>query len=111
MSRLLWNDALVCSVRIGGEGLAMGSTVMAKILPFVRRCKVFGPDATVAMGEAYDKAIGTIHPDAESQFVVRELIAKRIIQIAQKGVVDRDQLCTSAAQTTILFGISALARA
>ena len=52
-----------------------------------------------------------IHPHAESQFVVRELIAKRIIQIAQKGVVDRDQLCTSAAQTTILFGISALARA
>jgi hypothetical protein len=38
------------------------------------------------------------------------MIAKRIIQIAQKGV-DRDQLCTSAAQTTILFGISALARA
>ena len=89
----------------------MGSRLMAQILSFVRRCKVFGPDATVAMGEAYDKAIGTIHPDAESQFVVRELIAKRIIQIAQKRVVDRDQLCTSAAQTTILFGISALARA
>ena len=83
----------------------MGSTLMAQILPFVRRCKVFGPDATLAMGEAYDKAIGTIHPDAESQFAVRELIAKRIIQIAQKDVVDRDQLCTSAAQTTILFGI------
>jgi len=46
------------------------------------------------MGEAYDKAIGTIYPDAELQFVVRELIAKRIIQMARKGVVDRDQLCT-----------------
>ena len=86
----------------------MGSTLMAQILPFVRRCKVFGPDATLAMGEAYDKAIGTIYPDAESRFVVRELIAKRIIRMAQKGVVDRDQLCTSAAQTTILFGVSAL---
>jgi len=31
--------------------------------------------------------------------------------MAQKGVVDRDQLCTSAAQTTILFGVSALGRA
>jgi hypothetical protein len=51
----------------------MGSTLMAQILPFVRRCKIFGPDATLAMGEAYDKAIGTIHPNAESQFVVREL--------------------------------------
>jgi hypothetical protein len=83
---------------------------MAQILP-IRRYKAFDPDATFAMGRAYDKAMGTIHPDAESQFVVRELIAKRIIQIAQKDVVDRDQLCTSAAQTTILFGISALARA
>jgi hypothetical protein len=85
----------------------MGSTLMAQILPFVRHCKVFGPDATLAMGEAYDKAIGTIHPDAESQFVIRELIAKRIIQMAQKGVVNRDQLCTSAAQTAILFGVCA----
>ena len=84
---------------------------MAQILPFVRRSNVFNTDATLAMGEAYDKAISTIHPEAESQFVVRELIAKRIIQIAQKGVVDRDQLCTSAAQTTILFAISPLARA
>jgi hypothetical protein len=84
---------------------------MTQILPFVRRCNVFDPDATLAMGEAYDKAIGTIHPDAESQFVVRELIAKRIIGIAQKGVIDRDRLCTSAAQMTILFGISALERA
>ena len=63
---------------------------MAQILP-IRRYKAFDPDATWAMGAAYDKAIGTIHPDAESQFVVRELIAKRIIGIAQKGVVDRDQ--------------------
>ena len=72
MRRLLWNAALVLLVRIGGEGLAMGSTLMAQILPFVRRCKVFSPDATSAMGEAYDKAIGTIHPDAESQFVVHD---------------------------------------
>ena len=78
---------------------------MAQILPFVRRRNAFDADATSAMGEAYDKAIGTIHPDAESEFVIRELIAKRIIQMAHKGVVDRE-LCTSAAQTTILFGVS-----
>ena len=83
---------------------------MAQILPFVSRCNVFNPDATLAMGEAYDRAIST-NPDAESQFVVRELIAKRIVRMALKGVVDRDQLCTSAAQTTILFGVSALDRA
>jgi hypothetical protein len=82
-------------------------TLMAQILPFVRRRNAFDADATSAMGEAYDKAIGTIHPDAESQFVIRELIAKRIIQMARKGVVDRDQLCTSATQTAILFVVCA----
>jgi hypothetical protein len=84
---------------------------MAQILPFIRRSSVFAPDVTLAMGEAYDKAISTIYPDAESQFIVRELIAKRIIRMAQKGGADRDQLCTSAAQMTILFGVSALDRA
>jgi hypothetical protein len=79
--------------------------MVAQILPFIRRSSVFTPDVTLAMGDAYDRAIGTIHPDAESQFVVRELIAKRIIKIAH------DQLCASAAQTTILFGVSALDRA
>ena len=54
---------------------------MAQILP-IRRYKAFDPDATWAMGEAYDKAIGTIYPDAETRFVVRELIAKRIIRMA-----------------------------
>jgi hypothetical protein len=39
------------------------------------------------MGEAYDKAIATIYTDAQSQFVVRELIAKRIIRVAQKGLL------------------------
>jgi hypothetical protein len=77
---------------------------MAHILP-IRRYKAFDPDATWAMGAAYDKAIGTVHPDAESQFAIRELIAKRIVRMAQKGVVDRDQLCTSTAQTSILFGV------
>ena len=67
--------------------------VVAQILPFIRRSNVFAPDVALAMGEAYDKAIGTVYPDAESRIVVRELIAKRVIRMAQKGVVDRDQLC------------------
>ena len=81
--------------------------MVAQILPFIRRRNAFDADATSAMGDAYDKAISTIHPDDESQFVIRELIAKRVIQMAQRGVVDRYQLCTLAAQTTILFGVCA----
>ena len=69
---------------------------MAQILPFVRRRNVFEPDVTLAMGDAYDKAIATIPTEAQSLFVVRQLIAKRIIRMAQKGVVDRDQLCVWA---------------
>jgi hypothetical protein len=84
--------------------------MVAQILPFIRRSSVFPLEATLAMGEAYDRAMGTI-PDAKSQCVVRELIAKRIIKMAQRGIVDRDQLCASATQTTILFGVSALDRA
>ena len=57
-----------------------------------RRCNVFDPDATLAMGEAYDKAIATIHTDAQSQFVVRELSAKRIIRMAQKRAVTNSAL-------------------
>jgi hypothetical protein len=64
---------------------------MAEILPFPRRYNVFDPDATLAMGEAYDRAIAA-NADVQSQFVVRELIAKRIIRKARKGVFDRDQL-------------------
>jgi len=69
---------------------------MAQILRFIRRCNVFEPDVTLAMGDAYDKAMATISTEAQSQFVVRELIARRIIRMAQKGVVDRDQLCVWA---------------
>src|SRR5262249_20201758 len=81
-----------CTRLFGGEP-TIGAALMAQILPFVRRRNVFDPDATLAMGDAYDKAIATIQTDAQSQFVVRELIAKRIIRMAQKGVIDRRQLC------------------
>ena len=43
----------------------------------------------------YD-AIATIPTEAQSQFVVRGLIARRIIRMAQKGMLDRDQLCVWA---------------
>ena len=69
---------------------------MAQILPFPWRHDVFEPDATSAMGLAFDKAIAIIDPPAESRIVVRELIAKRIIRTARKGQLDREQLCRSA---------------
>jgi len=41
---------------------------MAQILRFIRRCNVFEPDVTLAMGDAYDKAMATISTEAQSQF-------------------------------------------
>ena len=63
-------------IRIDARSAIEETTLMAQILPFVRRRNAFDADATSAMAEAYDKAIGTIPPDAGSQFVIRELIAK-----------------------------------
>jgi hypothetical protein len=52
---------------------------MAEILQFRPRLTVFAPELTLAMGDAYDKAIAAL-PNSDSGFMVRELLAKRIIQ-------------------------------
>ena len=67
---------------------------MADIIQFPRRLKVFDPDLTEKMGNAYDKAISTL--DEHAELIVRELIAKRIIRMAQSGEADPELLCTSA---------------
>ena len=69
--------------------------VMADIIPFPRRLKVFDPDLTTTMGNAYDQAMSTLD-DRRSELAIRELIAKRIIRMAQSGEVDPELLCTSA---------------
>jgi hypothetical protein len=69
---------------------------MGQILRFTHHQNVFDPDATAAMSEAYDQAIAALHNGAESEPVIRELIAKRILRTAQTGEVDRDRLCRSA---------------
>lgn len=68
---------------------------MADIIPFPRRVKVFDPDLTTMMCDAYDKAMSTLD-DGRSELVIRELIAKRIVRMAQSGEVDAEFLCTSA---------------
>ena len=46
------------------------------------------------MGNAYDKAVSTL--DERTELIVRELIAKRIIRMAQGGEADSEFLCSSA---------------
>jgi len=66
---------------------------MADILQFRPRLNVFAPEQTSAMGYAYDKAIATL---ADSELVVRELVAKRIVRLARRGECDPEHLCSSA---------------
>jgi len=56
---------------------------------------VFGPEATAAMGEAFDTAFKELHCAGEPE-VVRELIAKRIIASASMGELDPARLRTAA---------------
>ena len=68
---------------------------MADILHFRPRLNVFAPELTAAMADAYDKAIAAL-PDTESERVVRELVAERIIRLARRGERDAEHLCSSA---------------
>ena len=71
---------------------------MASVLPFVK--SDFDDEATRRMGEAFDAACEGL-PDTGQAALVREIIAKRIIEAARKG--ERDH---SLAQCrTSRFGI------
>jgi hypothetical protein len=61
------------------------------VIPFFRD-KAFEPQATQIMGAAYDKACETLHGVAQAE-LVKEIIAKRIVQVAQSGERDPERLC------------------
>ena len=62
--------------------------------PSTEHC-VFEPEATAAMGEAFDAACEELHCTSQPE-VVREFIAKRIIVCASKGELDSVRLRAAA---------------
>ncbi len=68
---------------------------MADIIQFRPRLSVFAPELTSAMGDAYDRAIAAL-PDIQTELLLRELVAKRIIRLARRGERDPEHLCSSA---------------
>ena len=64
---------------------------MASILPFTRDKSDFDDEATRLMGEAFDAACKGLR-DTGQPTVVREVIAKRIIEAAKKGERDPARL-------------------
>jgi hypothetical protein len=57
-----------------------------------RQGMFFGPDATRAMGAAFDKVCSTLG-DNDQPNVVKEVIAKKIIELVRKGDSNPDHLC------------------
>ena len=68
----------------------------ADILPFIQG-RSFDVAATLAMGEAYDKARRMLHDGGQPK-LVQEIIAKRIIELASQGIHDPDELARRVLQ-------------
>ena len=69
---------------------------MANVLPFFQGA-AFDDDATQVMGKAFDRACQSLHDNGQPD-LVRQIIAKRIIEVARKGERDPDELCARALQ-------------
>jgi hypothetical protein len=75
-------------------GVLRGSSVASNIVPFLKDGS-FDPDAVRVMGDAFDRARKLLH-DRGQPGVVQEIIAKRIIAIAEGGERDPDKMCKLA---------------
>ena len=64
---------------------------MADVLPFFQGA-AFDDDATQVMGKAFDRACQSLHDNGQPD-LVRQIIAKRIIEVARKGERDPPMNC------------------
>jgi hypothetical protein len=71
---------------------------MGQIPQFIRPYDVFDPETLVILGEAYDKALASLH-DRGQPLLVREIMAERIFDLATMGERDPDRLCKAALGT------------
>jgi hypothetical protein len=66
---------------------------MAHIIDFIRPTDgAFDPETTALLSRAFEKACAELHDDGQP-IIVREIIARRIIEIAARGERDLEQLC------------------
>ena len=56
----------------------------------------FDPETVKILCEAYDKARRSLHDRGRQPHIVNEVIAGRIIALAQQGERDPDRLCAAA---------------
>ena len=65
--------------------------------------RAFDPEATHSLCIAFDKVCGTITEADRSEFV-KELIARRVIALAERGERDPDKLAEAATASLGLHG-------
>ena len=75
--------------------------MVADILPFLQGAS-FDPETTRVMGAAYDKASKMLH-DRGQPYIVQEVIARNIIELARTGERDPDKICE---RVMIAFGFN-----
>jgi hypothetical protein len=68
-------------------------------MPF--RNEAFEPEALKAMSAAYEKACAAIQPGPHAG-LAKEVLAKRIIALAQGGCTDPERLCSEVLK---IFGL------
>jgi hypothetical protein len=69
---------------------------MAQIIDFIRPTDgAFDAEATALLAQAFEKACAALH-DRGQPVIVREIIARRIIEIAGRGERDPDELYVAA---------------
>jgi hypothetical protein len=73
----------------------------ATIIPFIKG-QPFNPDLVRIMGEAYDMACKALH-DSGQPTIVREVIAKHVIDIAKTGEFDAQEICN---RVLLAFGVT-----
>jgi hypothetical protein len=68
---------------------------VAQILQFLRLADTFSPEDIRVLMKAYDMALESLNDFGQPE-VVREVIAKRIIEAAQRGLIDPAALSADA---------------
>ena len=68
---------------------------MARILEFIQHRNAFDPETIVLLSAAYKKKLRNLHDEGQAR-IVREVIAKRIIELASKAERDPERLCQAA---------------
>src|SRR6202048_5393474 len=64
---------------------------------------VFGPTSTYGMGQAFGCACRSLHEIGQLDNALKEVIAKRIVELARDGERDPDKLCEHTLQTLRFF--------